>query len=130
MLSLNWIFLPDDMFRSGKVLITDLPLNLQKYFVKDGSFLKMGMKVKRPDVADILQEISEKGSSALYNGKYTKEISDVVCLYIRTNNIMHVWMCNVTDNCIIIYYDRSLQVPHKDKSVISSVCCQAESGHG
>ena len=29
-----------------------------------------------------------------------------------------------------IYYDRSLQVPHKDKSVISSVCCQAESGHG
>lgn len=46
--------------------------------MKDGSFVKLGMKITRPDMADILQEISEKGSLALYNGKYTKEITDVV----------------------------------------------------
>lgn len=68
----------DDLFKSGKLKTSDLSPHLQKYFVKDGSFVKLGMKITRPDMADILQEISEKGSLALYNGKYTKEITDVV----------------------------------------------------
>lgn len=68
----------DDLFKSGKLKTSDLSLHLQKYFVKDGSFVKLGMKITRPGMADILQEISEKGSLALYNGKYTKEITDVV----------------------------------------------------
>lgn len=71
----------DDLFKSGKLKTSDLSPHLQKYFVKDGSFVKLGMKVTRPDMADILQEISEKGSLALYNGKYTKEITDVVSVY-------------------------------------------------
>lgn len=68
----------DDLFKSGKLKTSDLSPHLQKYFVKDGSFVKLGMKITRPDMADILQEISEKGSLALYNGKYTKEITDVL----------------------------------------------------
>lgn len=71
----------DDLFKSGKLKTSDLSPHLQKYFVKDGSFVKLGMKITRPDMADILQEISEKGSLALYNGKYTKEITDVVSVY-------------------------------------------------
>nr|XP_022327270.1 gamma-glutamyltranspeptidase 1-like [Crassostrea virginica] len=103
----------DDMFRSGKVLITDLPLNLQKYFVKDGSFLKMGMKVKRPDVADILQEISEKGSSALYNGKYTKEISDV----LRSADTH--WMTEIDLNLYDVKHRDIVQTTYHDTTVMT-----------
>lgn len=71
----------DDLFKSGKLKTSDLSPHLQKYFVKDGSFVKLGMKIIRTDLADILQEISEKGSLALYNGKYTSEITDVVSIY-------------------------------------------------
>lgn len=71
----------DDLFKSGKLKTSDLSPHLQKYFVKEGSFVKLGMKIIRTDLADILQEISEKGSLALYNGKYTSEITDIVSIY-------------------------------------------------
>jgi gamma-glutamyltranspeptidase len=49
--------------------------------VKAGSFVTLGMDIKRPDLAEVLQQVSEKGSAALYKGKYAQEIVDVVSVW-------------------------------------------------
>ncbi|XP_062600082.1 glutathione hydrolase 7-like, partial [Saccostrea cucullata] len=95
----------DEMFKSGKLTANDLSPNLQKYYVKDGRFVTLGTKIRRPDLAEILQEISDKGSSAIYYGKYTKEIIDA--LTPSGTSGIREWMTEVDL--------KKYQVKHRDK---------------
>lgn len=83
-----------------------------KYYMPDGQWLMHGDIVTRPDLADTLQILAEKGSDAFYSGRLGEEFVSTVRVEHVLKDILIDLMMHTVSALMLYHLGRRLKYLH------------------